>query len=92
MPMTIGQGDLRMIEELDILRAVAGGEHSLEDVARDIARPLEGQVQSSQTLDQIQQIFEQNNVATVVDDGQVVGVVNKIDLLEFFTQKTREAA
>ena len=87
MPMTIGQGDLRMIEELDILRAVAGGEHSLEDVARDIARPLEGQVQSSQTLDQIQQIFEENNVAIVVNDGQVVGVVNKIDLLEFFTQQ-----
>ena len=88
MPMTIGQGDLRMIEELDILRAVAGGEHSLEDVARDIARPLEGQVEPSQTLDQIQQVFEENNVAIVVEDGQVVGVVNKIDLLEFFTQKT----
>ena len=87
MPMTVGQGDLRMIEELDILRAVAGGEHSLEDVARDIARPLEGQVEPSQTLDQIQQIFEENNVAIVVDDGQVVGVVNKIDLLEFFTQQ-----
>ena len=87
MPMTIGQGDLRMIEELDILRAVAGGEHSLEDVARDIARPLEGQVEPSQTLDQIQQVFEENNVAIVVEDGQVVGVVNKIDLLEFFTQQ-----
>ena len=92
MPMTVGQGDLRMIEELDILRAVAGGEHSLEDVARDIARPLEGQVEPSQTLDQIQQIFEENNVAIVVDDGRVVGVVNKIDLLEFYTQKNKEAA
>ena len=91
MPMTVGQGDLRMIEELDILRAVAGGEHSLEDVARDIARPLEGQVEPSQTLDQIQQIFEENNVAIVVDDGRVVGVVNKIDLLEFYAQKTKEA-
>ena len=91
MPMTIGKGDLRMIEELDILRAVAGGEHSLEDVARDIARPLEGRVEPSQTLDQIQQIFEENNVAIVVEDGQVVGVVNKIDLLEYYTQKNREA-
>ena len=92
MPMTVGQGDLRMIEELDILRAVAGGEHSLEDVARDIARPLEGQVEPSQTLDQIQQIFEENNVAIVVEDGHVVGVVNKIDLLEYYAQKTKEAA
>ena len=91
MPMTVGQGDLRMIEELDILRAVAGGEHSLEDVARDIARPLEGQVEPSQTLDQIQQIFEENNVANDVDDGRVVGVVNKIDLLEFSTQTTKES-
>jgi len=92
MPMTIGKGDLRMIEELDILRAVAGGEYSLEDVARDIARPLEGRVEPSQTLDQIQQVFEENNVAIVVEDSHVVGVVNKIDLLEYYAQKNKEAA
>jgi len=92
MPMTIDKGDLRMVEELDILRAVAGGEYSLQDSARDIARPLQGQVDPSQTLDHIQRIFEENNVAIVVDAGEIVGVVNKIDLLEFFTRRNRQAA
>jgi cystathionine beta-synthase len=93
MPMTDGQGGLRMIEELDILRAVAGGEHSLENHARDIARPLDGQIGLGQTLDQVHEIFEQNNVAVVVDQGQILGVINKIDLLEFLThhQRTSDA-
>ena len=92
MPMSIGQGDLRMVEELDILRAVAGGEHTLEDEAREIARPLQGQVGPNETLDQVQRIFENDNVAVVVDEGQVTGIINKIDMLEFITQKNRQAA
>jgi cystathionine beta-synthase len=90
--MTIGQGDLRMVEELDILRAVAGGEHTLEDEAREIARPLQGQVGPNETLDQVQRIFENDNVAVVVDEGQVTGIINKIDMLEFITQKNRQVA
>jgi len=81
-----------MIEELDILRAVAGGEYSLQDSAREIARPLQGQIEPTQTLDHVQRIFEDNNVAIVVDAGEIVGVVNKIDLLEFFTRKNRQTA
>ncbi len=89
MPMTDGQGDLRMIEELDILRAIAGGEYTLENRAQDVARPLEGQIRPSQTLAQVQKIFEDNNVAVVVDEGQILGIINKIDLLEFLTKQTQ---
>ncbi len=38
MPVASGQGDIRMIEELDILRAVASNEHGLQDSVRDVAR------------------------------------------------------
>ena len=89
MPMTDGQGDLRMIEELDILRAIAGGEYTLENRAQDVARPLEGQIRPSQTLAQVQKIFEDDNVAVVVDEGQILGIINKIDLLEFLTKQTQ---
>ena len=92
MPVASGQGDLRMIEELDILRAVASGEHTLEDASRDVARPLQGKVQPRQALSHVQQIFENNNVAVVVDGGVITGIINKIDLLEFITQKNRRAA
>jgi len=78
-----------MIEELDILRAVASGEHTLENLARDVARPLEGQIKPNQTLDHVQTIFEDNNVAVVVDEGQILGIINKIDLLEFLTKQTQ---
>ncbi len=92
MPIASGQGDLRMIEELDILRAVASGEHTLEDASRDVARPLQGKVEPNEALSHVQQVFENNNVAVVVDGGVITGIINKIDLLEFITQKNRRAA
>ena len=33
-------------------------------------------------------IFEENNVAVVVDQGNILGIINKIDLLEFLSKKT----
>ena len=92
MPVDSGQGDLRMIEELDILRAVASEEHDLNDSVRDIARPLEGRIRPDDNLSDIQQIFEQNNVAVVVHEGHVLGIINKIDLLEFINNHSRQTA
>ena len=92
MPIASGQGDLRMIEELDILRAVASGEHTLEDPSRDVAKPLQGKVERHEALSDVQQVFENNNVAVVVDGGVINGIINKIDLLEFITQKNRRTA
>ena len=92
MPVASGPGDLRMIEELDILRAVASNEYTLENCAREIARPLQGQVSPGDNLSHVQQIFENDNVAVVVDEGRITGIINKIDLLEFITQKNRHAA
>ena len=92
MPVDSGQGDLRMIEELDILRAIASEEHDLNDSVRDIARPLEGRVRPDDNLSHLQEIFEQNNVAVVVHEGRVLGIINKIDLLEFINNHGRQAA
>ena len=92
MPVDSGQGDLRMIEELDILRAVASEEHNLSDSVRDIARPLEGRVRPDDNLSHLQEIFDQNNVAVVVHEGRVSGIINKIDLLEFINHHSRQTA
>ena len=88
----IKQELLEMIEELDILRAVAGGEHSLDDCVRDIAKPLYGQVKPDTRLSDIQSVFEENNVAIVVSNGEAVGVVNKIDVLEFIAYQRQKVA
>ncbi|MEE2803839.1 MAG: pyridoxal-phosphate dependent enzyme [Pseudomonadota bacterium] len=92
MPMTVAKGDLRMIEELDILRALAGGEYSLDDRAREIAKPLDGQVNPATRLCDIQPVFEENNVAIVISEGEPVGVVNKIDVLEYISHQRQRVA
>ena len=91
MPIINGQKDLKMIEEIDILRAVASGEYGLEHPAIDIARPLYGQVRPDQTLDQVQRIFEEDHVAVAVDDGVILGIINKIDVLEFLTKRDAQS-
>ncbi len=58
MPVASGQGDIRMIEELDILRAVASNEHGLQDSVRDVARPLQGRVGLTDSLSQVQKILK----------------------------------
>jgi predicted transcriptional regulator len=54
-----------------------------------VARPLQGRVGLTDSLSQVQKIFEENNVAVVVDNGEVKGIINKIDLLEFINKKSR---
>jgi predicted transcriptional regulator len=50
---------------------------------------LQGKVSLNDKLSQVQAIFEENNVAVVVHDGEVRGIINKIDLLEFINKKSR---
>jgi cystathionine beta-synthase len=89
MPMAVTPTDLRMVEEIDILRALASNEYTADDSVRQVSKPLEGQLAPSVGLNELQSEFEDNNVAVIVRDGTVLGVVNKIDVLEYMTHRTR---
>lgn len=89
MPMAVTPTDLRMVEEIDILRALASNEYTPDDSVRQVSKPLEGQLAPEVGLNELQSVFEENNVAVIVRDGTVLGVVNKIDVLEYMTHRTR---
>ncbi len=38
-------------------------------------------------LTKVQSVFDANNVAIVMDEGKVVGVISKIDVVEFLTAR-----
>jgi cystathionine beta-synthase len=51
------------------------------------AKPLQGQVTLDDTLTHVTKVFDDDNVAVVVDDGAVRGIISKIDLVEFLAAR-----
>jgi cystathionine beta-synthase len=84
-----GNGDRPlMIHELDILQGLVQGRCTTDDSAIVVAKELEGEVHPTDPLTKVQSVFDQNNVAVVVDDGAIIGIIAKIDVVEFLAQRT----
>ncbi len=81
-------GALRMIHEVDLLQSLVSGRCTTEDPVSKAAKTLEGQVAMDDSLSKVQQVFDANNVAVVVDGDDVVGVITKIDVVEFLASRT----
>jgi cystathionine beta-synthase len=72
-----------MIHELDILQGLVNGACTTKDTVTRVAKALEGQVTMDDPLTKVQAVFDNHNVAVVVDKGEVVGIISKIDVVEF---------
>jgi len=84
MPIAPVNGErLRMIHESDLLKGLLGGTCRATDSVERAAKPLQGQVSPDDTIGRVQRIFDQDNVAVVVDHGRVTGIIAKIDVVEF---------
>jgi cystathionine beta-synthase len=85
MPVRAGGPEQRrlMIHELDILQGLVSGACTTKDTVTRVAKALEGQVTMDDPLTKVQAVFDNHNVAVVVDKGEVVGIISKIDVVEF---------
>lgn len=72
-----------MIHEADLLQSLVSGECTPSDEVVKAAKPLQGQVSPDDPLSRVQRIFDENNVAVVIDHGDVSGIITKIDVVEF---------
>ena len=77
-----------MIHELDILQGLVQGACTKDDSAIAVAKELQGEVHPGDPLTKVQSVFDENNVAVVVDAGAIVGIISKIDVVEFLAQRT----
>ena len=82
-----GAGHLMIVHELDLLQGLVNGHCTPSDTVGAAAKPLEGQVALDDPLTRVQNVFDQHNVAIVVKDGDVVGVISKIDVVEFLAAR-----
>ena len=81
-------GPLMMIHEVDLLQNLVSGACTPDDRVSRAAKPLDGQVSIDDPLSRVQQVFDDNNIAVVVEDGRVTGVIAKIDVVEYLAART----
>jgi cystathionine beta-synthase len=78
-----------MIHEYDLLEFLIEGKHRLTEVVEPLIQPLQGVVSPDTPVSRLRDIFNDDNVAVVRDGEAIVGIVTKIDLIEFLGQRMR---
>jgi cystathionine beta-synthase len=80
---------LRMVHELDILQGLVSARCTANDPVMDVAKVLQGQVALDDPLTAVQSVFDAHNVAVVVEGGKVVGIISKIDVVQFLAARRK---
>jgi cystathionine beta-synthase len=74
-----------MVHEVDVLRGLQSGEISASSPAKKISHAIGGLIYPKARIEELFRIFETDQVGVVVDNGKIVGIVSKVDVLEFMT-------
>ena len=78
-----------IVHESDILKRMESGSLDLDAPATTAASPIAGLIYPKARLEELFHIFATDHVAIVVDASNVVGVISKIDLIEYLDRKNR---
>jgi cystathionine beta-synthase len=78
-----------MIHEYDLLNFLIEGKHRLSEVVEPLVQPLQGVVTADTPVARLRDIFNDDNVAVVREGDRVVGILTKIDLIEFLGQRLK---
>ena len=79
---------MMIIHEVDLLQSMVAGECTADCDVMRAAKPMHGKVGLDDSLARVQEVFDDENVAMVVEDAHVVGVISKIDMVEFLTARS----
>ena len=89
MPVVDDQGNLvGIIAEYDLLNAVMSGSANLaKPISPFVVRNIDT-VTMQTPIQKVQDLLKADKVPVVVEDKKILGVITKIDLLEFFVNRT----
>jgi cystathionine beta-synthase len=88
----LDQGKLRgMVEEVDLLRHLVKGAGTLDSTIADIVESDYATVTPSTKVELLKGVLNDAKIAIVLDRESVVGVVTKIDLIDFLAEKATPA-
>ena len=90
--MPIHASDVRepmmIIHEVDMLQSMVRGECTADSDVLQAAKPMHGMVELDDSLAKVQAVFDDENVAMVIEDAHIVGVISKIDMVEFLAARS----
>lgn len=90
VPISEGEGLPRsIVHEVDVLRGLQSGAVTPSSPAKAIAHPIGGLIYPKARIEELFRIFETDQVGVVVDQSRIVGIVSKIDVLEYMTKRGR---
>ncbi|MBL8875176.1 MAG: pyridoxal-phosphate dependent enzyme [Phycisphaerae bacterium] len=78
-----------IIAEVDILRGLQEGNAQMSSPVKTVAQRIGGLIYPKARIEELYRIFETNQVAIVVDNEKIVGVVSQIDVIDFMSKKGR---
>ncbi len=76
-----------MIHELDLLNFLIREKGKIDETIDELVAPLQGVVNPDAPTGQLKEIFDENNVAIVMEREEVLGILTKIDLIEYLGKK-----
>jgi len=83
----IDDGKLRgLVTEVELLRYLARGEHSLGSPVGDLVESDYATVTPRTQIDTVKNVLSDARIAIVVDRDDIVGVITKIDLIEYLAR------
>ena len=77
-----------IIHEVDMLQSMVRGECTADSDVLQAAKPMHGMVELDDSLAKVQAVFDDENVAMVIEDAHIVGVISKIDMVEFLAARS----
>ncbi|MHC4471481.1 MAG: pyridoxal-phosphate dependent enzyme [Planctomycetota bacterium] len=75
-----------IVTEVDVLRALHTNGVEQESPVREVAQEVGGLIYPKARVEELFHIFESDQTAIVVDEERVVGIVSKIDMIEFLAK------
>ena len=76
-----------MVHEVDVLRGLQSGQVTTSSAARSVSHPIGGLIYPKARIEELFRIFETDQVGIVVDNGKIVGIVSKVDVLEYMARR-----
>ena len=88
VPIVDGAGHpTGMVHEVDVLRGLQDGTVTVTSPVKTISHPIGGLIYPKARIEELFRIFETDQVGVVVDNNKIVGIVSKIDVLDFMSRR-----